>query len=135
MLLRTILRNLVKVVSDEAERNPEFAEQLWDVLISAKSKGCPKRDRIVKESGLRGKRPANRRPPAVLDPIKLAEQGEEALRTRLSLLTLDQLKDIVADYGMDQKRLVMRWKRPDRVIDKIVEVSVSRARKGDAFRL
>lgn len=135
MLLRTILQNLVKVVSDEADRNPEFAERLWEVLISAKSKGRPKTDRIVKELGLRRTRPANRRPPAVLDPIKLAEEGEKALRTQLSQLTLEQLKDIVADYGMDQKRLIMRWKRPDRVIDKIVEMSLSRARKGDAFRM
>lgn len=135
MLLRTILRNLVKVVSDEADRNPEFAERLQEVLISARPKDRPKRPHIVKESGLRRVRPANRRPPAILDPIKLAEEGEKALRTQLNQLTLEQLKDIVADYGMDQKRLVMRWKRSDRVIDKIVEISLTRARKGDAFRM
>lgn len=80
------------------------------------------------------RRPANRRPPAVLDPIAIAQQGEEILREQLAPLTLDQLKDIVADYGMDQDRLVMKWKMPDRVIDRIVHVSIGRARKGEAFR-
>jgi hypothetical protein len=69
-----------------------------------------------------------------LDPVALAAQGEEALRNRLAALTLDQLKDIVADHGMDRDRLVMKWRKPNRVIDRIVEVSISRAHKGDAFR-
>ncbi|MDE0403802.1 MAG: hypothetical protein OXI53_00610 [Nitrospira sp.] len=56
------------------------------------------------------------------------------LRAELALLTLDQLKDIVADYGMDREKLVMKWKTPNRVIDRIVEISISRAHKGDVFR-
>jgi len=30
--------------------------------------------------------------------------------------------------------LVMKWKAPERVVEKIVELSLGRARKGDAFR-
>jgi len=47
---------------------------------------------------------------------------------------LEQLKDIVADYGMDPGKLVMKWKSSDKVIDRIVEISLARAQKGDAFR-
>ena len=135
MAIRTVLYKFIKVVSDEALRNPEFAERLQEVLEP------PTRTRSRREKGS-GKRktefgtprPLNRRPPAVLDPIALAQQGEGVLRAALSSLTLDELKDIVADYGMDQKRLVMKWKTPSRVIDRIVEVSIGRAHKGEAFR-
>lgn len=134
MSLRTLLNQFVKAVSDEAERNPEFAERLRTVFkLDAVSRPV----RYVSAEGGHDpntNRPANRRPAAVLDPVALAIQGEEALRSALQPLALEQLKDIVADYGMDHKRLVMKWKSTDRVIDNIVEVSLSRARKGDAFR-
>jgi hypothetical protein len=81
----------------------------------------------------RATRGANRRAPAVLDPVQLARQGEPALRTGLSKLKLEQLKDIVADYGMDSGKLVLKWKTPERIIDRIVEVSLSRIRKGEGF--
>ena len=80
------------------------------------------------------KRRGGRRTPAVLDPIELAAQGEGALRERLSDLDLELLLDIVAQYGMDPGKLVMKWRDQDRVIDRIVELSLARATKGDAFR-
>jgi len=59
---------------------------------------------------------------------------ELALRSALEKLSLNQLRDIVAEYGMDPGRLVMKWMAPERVIDRIVEISSARAHKGDAFR-
>ena len=120
MLLRAVLRNFVKVVSDEAERNPEFAERLRVVFKSAMATRTTMTASAASGAGSKIRRPANRRPPAVLDPVALALRGEEALRTKLEPLTLDQLRDIVADYGMDPGRLVMKWKTPTRVIDRIV---------------
>ena len=79
-------------------------------------------------------RRGHRRAPAVLDPVALAAEGESLLRKELSALSLDELKDIVAEHGMDPGKLVMKWKTPEKIIDKIVELSLSRARKGDAFR-
>jgi hypothetical protein len=79
-------------------------------------------------------RPKNRRPVARFDPVDLALQGESAVRNRLAELSLDQLKDIVADYGMDPGKLVMKWKSSQKIIDRIVEISLARAQKGDAFR-
>ena len=133
MTLRTVLRNFVKVVSDEADRNPDFAEQLR-IVFESNTPRPSKRRSAASTTGSRGTRPANRRPPAILDPVALVAHGEESLRTELAPLTLDQLKDIVADYGMDRDRLVMKWRTASRVIDRIVEVSISRAQKGDAFR-
>ena len=134
MSLRTILRNFAKVVSDEAERNPKFAEELQVVFKRDIPIGPAKMATAASGEGSKTGRPANRRPPAVLDPVTLALQGEEVLRAELSSLTLEQLRDIVADYGMDPGRLVMKWKTPNRVIDRIVEISINRAHKGDVFR-
>ena len=133
MSLRTVLRDFVKVVIDEAEQNPDFAERLR-VVFKSNAELADKSRSVATATGSKGTRPASRRPPALLDPVLLAAQGEEALRAELAALTLDQLKDIVADYGMDRDRLVMKWRTANRVVDRIVEVSITRAQKGDAFR-
>jgi hypothetical protein len=44
------------------------------------------------------------------------------------------LRDIVAEHGMDNDRLAMKWKDSARVIDRIVERVASRLAKGPAFR-
>ena len=134
MSVRTVLRDLVKVVSDEADRNPEFAERLRVALEPVRATRYAKTSSAPSAAATGFGRPANRRPPAILDPVALAVNGEEALRAELSPLTLDQLKDIIADYGMDHDRLAMKWKTPSRMIDRIVEISISRAHKGEAFR-
>jgi hypothetical protein len=71
----------------------------------------------------------------VLDPFGVYSQGsEEGLREQLMSLTLEQLRDIVAEHGMDNDRLAMKWKDQDRVIDRIVERVAARVAKGSAFR-
>jgi hypothetical protein len=122
MKLKKALHDLMKVVTEEASRNPEFAKKLEGALgLEPKPK--------TEDTG-RGR---HRRAPALLDPISLAREGESVLRARLEPLTLEQLKDIVAEYGMDPGKLVMKWKTSDRVIERIVEYSVNRAKKGEAF--
>lgn len=122
MKLKKVLQDLVRVIIDEADRNPEFAKEI-EIALGLE----PKPEKATSS------RAAHRRATAVLDPISLAREGEDALRSRLGALTLEQLKDIVAEYGMDPGKLVMKWKTPDRVIDRIVEYSVTRAKKGEAF--
>lgn len=122
MKLKKTLQDLVRVVAEEAEQNPEFARRIEEAIgLESRAPKMP------------SPRAANRRAPPVLDPIALARQGEAVLRERLGALTLDQLKDIVADHGMDPGKLVLKWKTPDRVIERIVEVSMGRAKKGEAF--
>ncbi len=135
MKLRSILNRLVSVVADEAERNPTFEAALSEALGTG-PKRKPDEGRHASEShdGEGLKRGKNRRPPASLDPVQVFREGELALRSALEKLTLDQLRDIIAEYGMDPGRQVMKWKAPERVIDRIVEMSTTRAHKGDAFR-
>lgn len=125
MDLRTALHAFMKAIVEEAERNPEFARRVESSLgLGGAPAGPP--DRKLPAAG-------NRRNPALFDPIDAAREGEEVLRQRLDALSLEQLKDVVADYGMDPGRLVMKWKTPERVIDRIVEFSLARAVKGDVF--
>lgn len=79
-------------------------------------------------------RRGNRRAAALVHPLTEIAQGEANLRARLAALDLEQLRDVVAEYGMDPNRLVMKWKDRERVVDHILATAVSRARKGDAFR-
>jgi hypothetical protein len=124
MTLKKILNDLVRVVVEEAARNEEFASRIEESL------GIKETKKPATPGASRG---ANRRAPAVLDPIELVREGETVLRAKLSALTVEQLKDIVADYGMDPGRLVLKWKTPDRIIERIVEVSLGRVKKGEGF--
>lgn len=135
MSLRNTLNRLVRVVIEEAERNPSFEAALDDALCSSpsKSKASKAETADLVDDG-EAKRGKNRRGPAALDPVQVVRDGELALRSALGKLSLEQLRDIVAEYGMDHSRLVMKWNTPGRVIDRIVEMSVARAHKGSAFR-
>jgi hypothetical protein len=128
----------MRVVLDEAERNPEFEAALAAALAAPsarqkepKGSGEPKALQSRPEEGKRGK---NRRAPATLDPVQVIGVGEPALRSELQKLTVEQLKDIVAEFGMDPGRLAIKWTTPERLVERIVEVSLARAHKGDAFR-
>jgi hypothetical protein len=127
MSLKEVLGALVRVIADEAERNAEFRARLETALRLARS---PPSASIVDETKRRGRR----RTPAVIDPVELARRGEDVLRAQLTPLDIEKLRDIVAQYGMDPDKLVMKWKSSTRVIDRIVEIARMRATKGDAFR-
>ncbi len=45
-----------------------------------------------------------------------------------------RLKDIVAHYGVDARRLALKWESRERLIELIEQVVQQRARKGEAFR-
>jgi hypothetical protein len=82
-----------------------------------------------------GMKRTGRRAPAKLDPFKVLADGNELdLVERLADLSLEDLRDVVAQFGMDPRRLVMKWKDPQRVREHIVTTTVKRSRKGDAFR-
>ena len=135
MSLRNTLNRLMRVVIEEAERNPGFEAALNDALDLTSSKRRPAKAEALAQGGdSEAKRGKNRRTPAVLDPVQIVRDGEPALRSALEKLSLEQLRDIVAEYGMDPGRLAMKWNAPERVIDRIVEMSVARAHKGNAFR-
>ncbi|MER7455781.1 hypothetical protein [Micromonospora sp. NPDC126480] len=118
------LARLLSVVADEAIRTGRFASALQRALASE-----------APTASATPTRRSGRRAPGVLDPFAVfGEQGEAGLRTRLAELDLEQLRDIVAEHGMDHDRLAMKWKDPSRVVDRIIEKVEARTAKGSAFR-
>lgn len=132
MTLKRTLTALLNTILDEVARNPEFRERIEAAL--AANKPPQRRPAKAEKRGQDEKRKGGRRAPAVLDPVEIGKQGEDELRLSLNALDLEKLLDIVAEYGMDPGKLVMKWKDRERVIDRIVEVALARATKGDAFR-
>lgn len=129
MNIRRTLIALGQAIADEAERNVDFRARVESAL------GIDQRSLSRSEpANGTARRKGGRRTPAILDPVELARQGEGTLRTRLATLDLEQLRDVVAQYGMDPGKLVMKWKDPTRVVGRIVEVAIARATKGNAFR-
>lgn len=152
MILRQKLESLLQVVLEEASRNREFEANLMRALDGSSDRKTrarknveapnvalsPTDDQAMPNSGPTEvpdeNRPKNRRAKAILEPVALFRSGEAVLRAELERLNLEQLRDIVAEYGMDSGRLVMKWVTPARVIDRIVEIAGARANKGHAFR-
>lgn len=119
MTIEDRLTAFLKIVSEEAARNPTFAAQLEKALEAT---AIPK----PKRSGRRSRGP--------LDPFDLYRKGEATLEDSLNTLDMEQLRDIVAEHGMDPMRLAMKWKSKERVVELIVSVVRERSARGDAFR-
>lgn len=134
------LRGLFGAVITEAEQNSAFASRLEQALrmmspaAAASSGAFPSVPSPAPASAAAPKKRAGRRAAGVLDPFAVDRQGEGVLRARLAALSLDELKDIVAEHGMDPSKLAMKWKKPERLIDLITATVHDRLHKGDAFR-
>lgn len=124
--LSRALARLAAAVAEEAAVRPSFARKLRRALRGNGSRG--------KDSKQRGRSRSLRRPSGVLDPFELYKLGEAHLRRELGHLEVDQLKDIIAEHGMDRDRLAMKWKTPGRLIDRIAETVKTRTSKGAVFR-
>jgi hypothetical protein len=121
------LRAIVAAIESEAGRNAEFAAQLERALGMAGGENVA--------ATARGGRRTQRRNKGAFNPMDvLRKSGEDGLRQRLAALAVEQLKDIVAENGMDQRKLAMKWKNADRLTDLIVETAQARIVRGDVFR-
>jgi hypothetical protein len=111
-------RELFADLEPRLDGDPVLAQRVFDALKKA----------------AQPPRSSNRRAKAVLDPGAVYRQDPAALRPALGALSLDQLKDVVSQFAMDPRRLAMRWKTEERLIELIVTVTEQRAAKGNAFR-
>ena len=125
-----ILKDLTRAIIEEAQKNESFRIKIEDILSCQTDLSLRKAEKKASKGG----RAANRRDPAVLDPISLIAEGEDELVRHLNVLTDKELKDIIADFAMDPSKLAMKWKDRNRLISHIVDASRRRASKGDAFR-
>ena len=118
-LLRALLRELVS----EVEVNEGLRNKL-DVLI--KRQCGSEIHQTPKKS--------NRRKPGLFDPVSVYRENPDSLQPRLENLEIEELKDIVAEQGLDRAKLAMKWKSKERLIELIVTSVKMRSQKGDAFR-
>lgn len=107
------------LIADEISQNKNFADKLGRLLDGESTSDAPKR--------------RNRRAPAKLDPFALLEFGEDVLSGELAKLNIDELKDIVSEYGMDTSRLALKWKNRQRLETLIIDATKRKASHGDAF--
>ncbi len=130
MNTRQRLRALLDVILREAEANPQFAQELEAALNSGLSERGSSRVGRAPHAELRK---GGRRPRGVLDPFTVYALGETELRQQLSSLGVEELKDIVAEHGMDPTKLALKWKTPERLIDLVCQRVRERLHKGQAF--
>lgn len=114
--MRPEQERLLEQAVAEAARDPQFGR----ALRTAVDKAVPKKRR--------------RRQPPTVDVFTVYDHGgEQELRRALAALNVDELKDIVAQHRMDRAQLAMKWRTPERLIELIVNQTLTRAHKGEAF--
>ncbi len=122
------IRRLFDEILAEAERRPDFARRLVAAITSGPTGSA--------QPVVGGAKPArrNRRAAGVVNPFDQFAHGEDVLRSSLAPLSVEQLKDIVAEHAMDSSKLALKWRSPERLVDLIVTTVRSRIQKGDAFK-
>lgn len=142
--LAVLLANVSAIVAEEATQNASFAARLNAVLIGDGQPAltvAPAETRPSPTAAASAPAPAKapsrrgRRAPGPWDPFDVyAEVGETGLTDRLNQLELEQLRNIIAEHGMNSDGLALKWRKADKVVGRIVERVVDRSAKGDAFR-
>ncbi|MFI9505261.1 hypothetical protein [Nocardia sp. NPDC052566] len=122
--LAAALSRVLGVVAAEAARTPRFAAALKQALTLDEARPAAPAPRT-----------STPRAKGLFDPFPVFEvSGEAGLRARLRTLSPDQLKDIIAEHGMNYDKAAMRWKTAARLTDRIVERVQTRAAKGTVLR-
>ena len=115
----SLWKKISKCIADEISVNEAFAQKIGDILFENKTEAPPKKSK--------------RRAPGKIDPFALFEQGEDKLADVLQTLDIEELKDVIAENGMDPARLAMKWRKRERIEKHIMDMTRQRASKGDAF--
>ena len=122
--LTQVLKDLVALIEDEAQRNPVFAERLEaitsDLSVSAKKSGEKKAHPV-----------AQIEVPDVLAVFQ--ERGAEELGFWLRTFDLQTLKVVIKQNGFDPGKVATRWTDKDKFVALIVEQTLARLKRGTAF--
>ena len=101
--------------------NEEFKNKIYKVLEEGNNnaKRSRKKNVIIKPK---------------LNPLEVILEGERILMDKLLTLEISDLKDIIKFYEMDNTNSSSRWRKKERLVNYIVDVSKSRISRGNAFR-
>lgn len=123
------LKSVFDVILEEIKINEEFAKRIESALA---------KESVVKESSpkvkVENKPKRRKKQPAEFNPNIVVTKGEDVLRGELEKLEVPQLKDIISQYAMDPAKTTNRWRSKERFIKYIIEVALTRTKKGDAFK-
>ena len=121
--LINLLEHFVRLVAEEAGRNPEFSAKL-DTLLSE-----------VPEGG-RPKKPRSRSPKREELPDIHAEfnsRGQTEFRLWLRDLPVPTLRALIRVHDLDAARRTSKWKDAEKLSAFIAEQTSARASRGSAF--
>ncbi len=122
-----LIKEFYEVIIEESKKNKEFSNRLQKVLLdnvkTEKNKGKTKgKKNLLSEKDI------------LINPYELLLEGKEVLVNKLKEVELQDLKNIVNYYSMDPSKSFKRWRKRERFINLILEVSALRTNKGNAFR-
>ncbi|OZC49300.1 hypothetical protein CH289_17340 [Rhodococcus sp. RS1C4] len=132
-----VVLTLARLAAEEISRNTEFASAAKAVSHSLTTTTVPASTTATPQAPVTTptRRTRSVRTPAVLDPFQvLRADGADGLTTRLGALDLEQLRDIIHQYGMDPDKRAMKWKTISKVRERIVERALSTSSRDNAFR-
>ncbi len=122
--LITMLRGLVDLLDEESSRNPEFAEQLDNILapLPKRRPAAKKKVQSTKES---------------IDlPDIYAEWhslGETEFRLWLQDQPVEILRSLIRKHDLDATRRTTKWKDPEKLSSFIADQLQSRVTRGSSF--
>jgi hypothetical protein len=120
--LLTTLNNLVKLLSEEAGRNAEFANQLDRILAP-----IPAANAALKKKGASG-------PTEIPDVYsELSARGEVEFRLWLRNQPVRTLYAIIRRHDLDASRRSFKWKDPEKLSAFIADQLRSRLARGSGF--
>jgi hypothetical protein len=121
--LNETLRALGRLIEEEADRNPSFAEKLEAITA-----GLPVR------SAAQRKDKAQHAVAEIPDVLKEYEtRGSDEFRFWLRVNPVPQLRAIIKANGFDPEKKSARWTEPDKLIGLIAEQTAARLKRGSAF--
>lgn len=136
-----LIAGLANVIIEEAERSSRFAGALTGVLDTLRPVGLEAdsaADAVPtaaprKRASTPKKRAA--RQPGAFDPfVVYREDGEQGLAARLGQLSVDQLRDIIAEQELDTRKETGRKRKPEVLVTWILDRVKASENKGSVFR-
>ncbi len=121
--LTTLLQDLVKLLDEECERNPEFSERLQNVLTPLPGRRAIKKKKPTKKS--------------VINLPDIHERwqalGESEFRLWLRDQPVEVLRGLIKKHDLDAMRRTIRWKENEKLSAFITDQLLSRLSRGSSF--
>ncbi len=110
----------LKMIAARIEEHPEFLDGLDLADLPAPAR----------------KKKAAPAPPPAIDVLQIFfAEGAEQLRRRLEALEIKDLKAVISKHGLDPSGLARNWRKPEKLIELIIQRVEARGRKGEVFRV